>query len=199
MFQPGKYYHLYNHANGFENIFKTEDNYRFFLQKYASYLNPIADTYCYCLMPNHFHFLIKIREVDEWHFINNDEVSTKQIIVNPEKKISQQLSNLFNSYAKSYNKAYQRKGSLFIQNIKKKEIISTEYFTNLIHYIHNNPVHHGFVTKIEDWNWSSYATLINNSNSPLKINETLNWFIDKNSFVDFHKHPCHTVTPIEFE
>jgi hypothetical protein len=45
MFQPGKYYHLYNHANGFENIFKTEDNYRFFLQKYASYLNPIADTY----------------------------------------------------------------------------------------------------------------------------------------------------------
>jgi hypothetical protein len=45
MFQPGKYYHLYNHANGFENIFKTDDNYRFFLQKYASYLNPKADTY----------------------------------------------------------------------------------------------------------------------------------------------------------
>ncbi|HRP60464.1 MAG TPA: transposase, partial [Vicingus sp.] len=52
------YYHIYNRANGSEKIFLNEENYLFFLQKYIEYIHPIAETYCYCLMPNHFHFLI---------------------------------------------------------------------------------------------------------------------------------------------
>jgi len=59
---PSKYYHIYNHANGFENIFNKERNDRFFLEKYQFYISPIADTLAYCLMPNHFHLVIRIRK-----------------------------------------------------------------------------------------------------------------------------------------
>jgi REP element-mobilizing transposase RayT len=60
--QPEGIYHVYQHANGFENLFKEEENYRYFLQQWSKYISPIADTYAYCLMPNHIHFLIRIKE-----------------------------------------------------------------------------------------------------------------------------------------
>jgi putative transposase len=58
---PEKYYPVYNHANGSDNLFLTSENYRYFLQRFASFINPIADIYAYCLMPNHIHFLIRIK------------------------------------------------------------------------------------------------------------------------------------------
>lgn len=58
---PNQSYHIFNHANGFENIFMEDENYRFFLEKYQQYIKPIAETYAYCLMPNHFHLVIRIR------------------------------------------------------------------------------------------------------------------------------------------
>ena len=58
-------YYVYSHANGSEDLFRTEENYFYFLQKYASYIYPIAETYAYCLMPNHFHAMIKIRSESE--------------------------------------------------------------------------------------------------------------------------------------
>ncbi|HEX4372500.1 MAG TPA: hypothetical protein VHZ50_04255, partial [Puia sp.] len=59
--QPLSYYHIFNHANGDENIFREEENYRFFLEKYVLYIHPVAETLAYCLMPNHFHMLVKIK------------------------------------------------------------------------------------------------------------------------------------------
>lgn len=59
--QPNRSYHIFNHANGFENIFTEDENYRFFLDKYNQYILPIAETYAYCLLPNHFHLVVRIR------------------------------------------------------------------------------------------------------------------------------------------
>jgi hypothetical protein len=59
---PETTYHIYNRANGNGKLFLSPENYRYFLEKYILYISPIADTFCYCLMPNHFHFLIRIRE-----------------------------------------------------------------------------------------------------------------------------------------
>ncbi len=61
---PAKYYHIYNHAIGSENLFRSDENYYYFLKKYALHISPIADTYAYCLLPNHFHLLIQIKDVD---------------------------------------------------------------------------------------------------------------------------------------
>lgn len=62
LFEPDGFYYIYNHANGNENIFINDDNYQFFLQKFNLYINPVAKKIAYCQMPNHFHFLIQIKE-----------------------------------------------------------------------------------------------------------------------------------------
>ncbi|GMQ27856.1 hypothetical protein [Algoriphagus confluentis] len=60
--KPGQSYHIYNHANGSENIFREEKNYRFFLEHYTKHLDKVLDTYAYCLMPNHFHLMVGVKE-----------------------------------------------------------------------------------------------------------------------------------------
>jgi len=59
---PNTSFHIFNHANGFENVFREKENYRFFLEKYRLFISPLAETYAYCLMPNHFHLVVRIRK-----------------------------------------------------------------------------------------------------------------------------------------
>jgi len=63
--ESDKYYHIYNHAVGNDNLFKKEENYYFFLKKYIQHISPIADTFAYCLMPNHFHFAVRVKSEKE--------------------------------------------------------------------------------------------------------------------------------------
>ena len=63
--QPDSFYHIYNRGINGENIFKQERNYSYFLKKYALYIEPVAETYAYCLLKNHFHLLIRTRSEEE--------------------------------------------------------------------------------------------------------------------------------------
>ena len=63
--EAGNFYHIYNHANGSENLFRNDENYNFFLRKWSQHIEPIADSYAYCLMPNHFHFLVRIKDEED--------------------------------------------------------------------------------------------------------------------------------------
>ncbi|MBN1181316.1 MAG: hypothetical protein JXB49_03445 [Bacteroidales bacterium] len=62
--QYGKYYHIYNRGNNSEALFRIDENYSYFLNLYDEHIQPIADTYAWALMPNHFHLLVRIRDVD---------------------------------------------------------------------------------------------------------------------------------------
>lgn len=192
--QPGETYHIYNHANGEDDLFKEDANYLYFLKRYAHFIYPIAETYAYCLMPNHFHLLINIRREED--LIKNLMLQTFPKNLNLEgfqnppgldRKIIQQFSNLFNSYTKAYNKMYERKGSLFIKNFKRKHIADESCFTSIVQYIHSNPVHHGFCDSIKEWYWSSYHTYLNNKHTLLRKQETLKWFGGREEFIKKHK------------
>lgn len=60
--EKGYFYHIYNRGNNKENLFLEEDNYVYFLNLISKYLLPVSDTYSYCLLKNHFHILLKIKE-----------------------------------------------------------------------------------------------------------------------------------------
>ena len=80
---------LCRQAGGEENLFRQEENYHYFLNLWAKYIEPIADTYAYCLMPNHFHALIRIKEQDiEAKIAMSDEVTIETFI-------SRTFSNFF--------------------------------------------------------------------------------------------------------
>jgi REP element-mobilizing transposase RayT len=167
LLKNNKFYHIYNKGRKGENIFIENDNYEHFLHLYEKYIEPIANTYAWVLLPNHFHFLIKL----------NDKT---------EKPPHQYFSNLFNAYTKSFNKRYNRYGPLFVSPFKRIEINNSKYFKNLIYYIHNNPVKHGFVEKMFDYPWSSYLTIISIKKTKLKRDTVIGWFNNKKEFIEFH-------------
>ena len=59
------YYHIYNRGTNRENIFIEERNYQHFLKLYGHYITPVAETFAYCLLRNHFHVLVKIKPEEE--------------------------------------------------------------------------------------------------------------------------------------
>jgi len=67
--QSGKYYHIYNRSNNREDLFRTPANYQHFLRLYEKYILPIADTFAWVLMKNHFHMLVRIRDEEEIEFL----------------------------------------------------------------------------------------------------------------------------------
>ena len=207
--QPHTSYHIFNHANGFENIFREAENFRYFLEKYRLYISPIAETYAYCLMPNHFHLVIRIRqwEVIEKLILNssnstNNSNSTfpkvlnfgkgeieKKRIDNPsiEKYLSKQFANLFSCYTQSFNKSYKRMGSLFIKNFKRETIDDRHHFINAVIYTHRNPVHHGFREKYDDWDFSSYFEIIHERSDLIEVDKLLKTFGGKEQFMLLHQ------------
>ncbi|MNR36739.1 hypothetical protein D3C85_1546990 [compost metagenome] len=100
----------------------------------------------------------------------------------------QRLSNFLNSYAKAFNKQHDRKGALFIDFTKRKEITNEAYFTRVINYIHQNPIHHGFCKEAKDWAYSSFNSIISmNKSSKLERNAIFDWFGGIEEFVTFHQ------------
>jgi REP element-mobilizing transposase RayT len=173
---PGSIYHIYNRANGSEKLFLSYNNYIHFLEKYFLYISPIADTFCYCLMPNHFHFLVRIKSEE----VISSFFERKRITISDELKsehvLSQQFSNFFNGYAKHFNEQNSRKGSLFMHTFKRIKVEEQNYLLKLIHYIHNNPVEAKLCSYPSEWNHSSFKRLISPDENVLKRNEVIGWF-----------------------
>ena len=178
--ERGNYYHIYNRGNNGEDVFFERENYLYFLRLYEKYLNPVSETLAWCLMRNHFHFLIYFKEEQE---VGEDAEIKPGIIKDP----SRQLSHLFNSYTQGINKRNNRTGSLFERTFERKKIDSEDYLRRIIYYIHNNPVAHGVVQELENYPWSSYKSII--SSGPLNINRepVIKLFGDLDNFVAFHK------------
>lgn len=182
--ESGHYYHIYNRGNNRENIFIEERNYRYFMQLYQKYILPVCDTFAYCLMRNHFHVLVRVKELQNQtsEVLKTSEVSSKTI--------TQPFSNLFNSYAKAINTTYKRTGSLFQNRFGRVEVDSDRYFAQLIHYIHFNPQKHGFVEDFRQYPYSSYQAIVSEKSTRLCKDEVLNWFQGKDSFVKIHDLLC---------
>jgi REP element-mobilizing transposase RayT len=173
--QYGNYYHIYNRGNNRENIFIEERNYHYFLELYAKYIEQIADTFAYCLLRNHFHFFIRVKEISEF------EDTSK--IPSP----SHEFGNLFNAYAKAINKAYGRTGSLFQNPFGRNVITSEEHLHHLIIYIHRNPQKHGFVADYRAYPFSSYQAMISNKRTQVQRETVLSWFDGYDHFVMCHE------------
>ena len=203
--ESGNTYHIWTHANGNENLFRCEENFRYFLRRYQHYVHPVAETFAYCLMPNHLHLMIRVRKEDEiLEFIRKKKNKPKlqglaDLGALENSIVSQQFSNLFNSYTKSINKKYDRKGSLFIPNFRRKLIDSDEYFVRLIAYIHNNPVHHGFVKTTNNWPFSSWHSYLLDKATNISKREALKWFGTKKNFFATHNQLNQVEVKILFE
>ena len=90
--------------------------------------------YAYCLMPNHFHLLIRERE----------------------DYLGMAVKRISSSYVYYYNHKYSRDGHLFKERFRSEPVNDMAYFTTLLRYIHQNPLKAGLVSDIRDYRYSSW-------------------------------------------
>lgn len=159
-FFKNELYHIYNRGNNRQKIFFNPGNYIFFLTKVRRYIVPYCDILAYCLMPNHFHFLIKSDE---------RTIATKLVADKNRNVLSEGIRHLLSSYTQAINKQNSSTGSLFQQNTKAKPIVkgSRNYDQICLHYIHQNPLKAKLVEKIGDWQYSSFPDYSGKRNGTL--------------------------------
>lgn len=187
--QPETFYHVFNRGINGETIFKNEDNYRFFLLKYDKYICPIAETYAYCLLNNHFHFLIRTKLEDEVLKIYNNPVRVEnpnRVGKTASQIISLQFSHLFNGYTQTFNKKNDRTGKLFELPFRRIEVGNDAYLSRLIYYIHANPQRHGLIDDFREYPHSSYHSHLSTKKTNLDRQSVLEWFGDQTAYRGFH-------------
>ena len=183
-FIPNYFYHIYNRGNNSENIFELPENYNYFLKKFNEHLSDLVDVFSYCLLPNHFHFLIKIKDYEKNLPGFENREGLEQLQRNP---VSQAFSNFFNGYTKAFNKQQDRRGSLFQKNFKSKNINREDYLVKIIYYLHINPVHHNISNNFENYKYSSYISIISNKPTKVSRDKVVDLFGDKEKFIEFHR------------
>lgn len=156
-FEQGHVYHVYNQGNNHQPVFITHHDYVEFLNFSKVYIAPYCDILAWCLLPNHFHFMI----------IANEKASR------PHQQGNLLIDNLTNGFRKlisgyshQFNKRNQRTGSLFRAKTKSKDLTAhinilraanADYYLNCFYYIHQNPLRHHLVTDLIHWKYSSFA------------------------------------------
>jgi REP element-mobilizing transposase RayT len=182
----GKVYHIYNRGVNKMPIYRTQANHQFFLKLYFERIGPLVDTYAWCMMKNHFHFMIRVKS-------RMEIVKELSAVIEPDRLIgldpSKQFSNFFVAYAKAFNKQEKRKGNLFERPFGRIEVDSLSYFKDLVVYIHRNPVHHGITTSPRDYEWTSFHNYFSVKPCGLNRDMVLSWFSSTIAFKAYHRKP----------
>ncbi|MCW3808007.1 hypothetical protein [Plebeiibacterium marinum] len=195
-FQPDQLYHIYNQGNNRQKIFFTRENYLFFLDKIHKHILPYCDVLAWCLMPNHFHLMVKVNSFyspgDYKHLANSHPVNKKHLANSHpgSKTLNNSIAIILRSYTRAINIQEKRSGSLFRQGTKAKcltlseeitpafrntnagtiintEISELQYPQVCFEYIHQNPVKAGLVNTIYEWEYSSAKDIAGTRNGKL--------------------------------
>ncbi|HAF28130.1 MAG TPA: hypothetical protein DCG75_03690 [Bacteroidales bacterium] len=190
-FEKDHIYHIYNQGNNRQKIFFNRDNYLLFLKKIKTHITPYSDILAWCLMPNHFHLMVLVNEVNlpasSLGVSLRHTETFKQPNIETEKSFNASIGIMLMGYTKALNKQQNRTGKLFREKTKAEclnclngitpSFYNTKHITQIqvdnqefqypqvcFNYIHQNPVRAGLVKTEIEWEFSSaqdYAGLRN--------------------------------------
>ena len=197
LIEKGHIYHIYNQGNNRQKIFFNRENYFFFLGKMKEYILPYTDIMAWCLMPNHFHWMVYVRETDI--FRSRGATQSRTPTISDNISFNKSIGFLLASYTRAINNQENITGSLFREKTKAEcltayngitpSFYNTEFGTIMnitdpekeypqicFNYIHNNPVKAGLVKSAEDWEFSSFQDICGMRNGKLINRERINEF-----------------------
>lgn len=160
-FEAGHVYHVYNQGNNRQPIFHSHEDYVSFIQFAKEYIHPYCDIIAWCLLPNHFHFMLAANE----HSVKLHKQGNLIIDM-----LTNGFRKLLSGYTHQFNKCNNRSGSLFRPKTKAKDISvqkiaplagKKDYYLNCFYYIHQNPLRHQLVIDLTLWKYSSFAFYAN--------------------------------------
>ena len=197
LIEKGHIYYIYNQGNNRQKIFFNRENYFFFLGKMKEYIMPYADIMAWCLMPNHFHWMVYVRETDI--FRSRGATQSRTPTISDNISFNKSIGILLASYTRAINNQENITGSLFREKTKAEcltafngitpSFYNTEFGTIMnitdpekeypqicFNYIHYNPVKAGLVKSAEDWEFSSFQDICGMRNGKLINRERINEF-----------------------
>ena len=179
-FFKGGYYHIYNRGNAKREIFLGNRDYSRFLKRTVRYSDEHSiSIFCFCLMPNHFHLLLK----------QTNETSVADF-----------MQKLLVSYSMYFNRKYDNVGSVFQGRFQAKLIETDAYVMQISRYIHQNPwelvkkiklgdkMTSQLLKDLEEYPWSSYSDYLGSRRHKfLEINEILSYFRKEQPHDDYRE------------
>lgn len=185
-FSENSYYHIFNRGVEKRKIFLDNQDYRLFTYYLLIYLLPIdmvlelypqlplrlysknlsqeVELLSYCLMPNHFHLLLKQKSVNG---------------------ISKLMKQITNGYTLYFNKKYDRVGGLVQGRFKAIRIPTDELLLHISRYIHLNPLVGELVTNLNDYEWSSFKEYLGEGRSFTSTDQILSFFKSRKEYEEF--------------
>ena len=160
-FDPNHVYHVYSRGNNRTRIFFNDANYLYLLRKVKEEWLKFCEIFAYCLMPNHFHFMLQVND------LGCEGISVKNRVTDLQN-LSKTIGKTLSSYTRGINIQNKTIGSLFQKKTKAKcltdmpldsnEFSATEYLLNCFHYIHYNPLKASCAqTEIGPFFWPEYG------------------------------------------
>ena len=179
----GRYYHIFNRGARKGPLFITPDNYLYFLNLIKHHLIDFVEILAYCLLPNHFHLVIRTKdsvfekETESLEITNEEEVG---------KIIVKQFRKLFVTYSMAINKQENKVGNLFDPRYKRIEITNNEYLKYVIFYTHFNPVKHGLSGNLYQYKYSSYKSILTHKMTHLSRDHVFEIYDGREDFINYH-------------
>lgn len=205
------FYHVYNRTNNKELLFLDDEDRQRFLFSYHRFLGPLVKTYSYCLLSNHFHFLLKVRPLEEiLYYLRKSKAPCptsyqRKILAKPafgdsfHLILQSQFRRFFTSYSMYFNKKWKRKGNLFHRRFKRLAVQSDGHLTRLIYYIHSNPRKHGLMKNFPSYDWSSFQLFLMSEETYLEREAVFEWFGGVVPFLKYHLESEDLVLEDDFE
>lgn len=165
--ESGRIYHIYNHAVGSDTLFRGQSDYNRFINDWQKRMPAVAEVYAYCLLPNHFHMMLKV--------------------IAPPKDFSNAFGVVCNAYSKYYNNKMKRMGSLFVKPFKRRIADSDSDLAWLPWYIHRNPMHHNISYDWEHYPWSSFKDYLAGTSALVNFKFLLEFYGGLDSMITHHK------------
>jgi REP element-mobilizing transposase RayT len=182
-FKEEGYYHIYNRSNGKELIFKYAEDANEFLKRFSELVAPYCDVLAYCLMSNHFHFVLYCKPIDEVlkeRVAKENSNMAKMFLENQATYndfLVAQFARLFLGFSKYYNLKFKRNGNLFQKKFKRIQQKTLTKVVSRICYVHHNPLHHDAASFYDGYQFSSFNAYLNEK--PTKIAKDLTFSIFK--------------------
>lgn len=212
-FESNGVYHIYNRTVDRKPMFTSDRNYHFFIRQFDKYLSGYIKIYAYCLLGNHFHFMIKVNDLTDLttfeklsNLDNENNLTTSKKLSNLEESsqhktthniISHQFKKFFQSYAMAFNKEQNRIGTLFQTPFKRVRVEDENYLLELICYINTNAQKHNLVKDFIEWKWSSFHNIISNKETKLLKGEVIRYFNDVENFKYCHLEYARKIDSVE--
>ena len=168
--EPGAVYHIYNRGSNYQDVFFDNEDYQLFLDRFKFYLKDVCSLYSFALLPNHYHFLLRINESLDG------------------KSFSKQYVKFVLSYTNKINFKLKRNGSLFLACFRRIKINDQDYLKRLVYYIHHNSAKHGIVDDYRKYRFSSYQAFVSEKPTSLDKDVVISWFGSLADFIEYHNY-----------